>query len=104
MDPSGDRTDCEGLSVPCGLRDTRDIVQEGVVALQDPLNPRPVRAEGGTSMSRSGAVTAVTATKRVVKHGASLGLNLSREFALLGTDYGDLVEVTIKPAKGDEDR
>lgn len=51
-------------------------------------------------MSRSGSVTAVTATKRVVKHGASLGLNLSREFALLGADYGDLVEVTIKPANG----
>ncbi len=52
-------------------------------------------------MSRTGTVTA---TKRVVKHGASLGLNLSREFALLGADYGDLVEVTLKRVDEQEGR
>ena len=33
----------------------------------------------------------IVSTKRVVKHGTSLGLNLTRELKLLGADYGDEV-------------
>jgi len=38
----------------------------------------------------------IVSTKRVVKHGTSLGLNLTRELKLLGADYGDEVVVMLK--------
>lgn len=98
MDPSRTRQNREGLSVPCGLRSEVDIIHEGHETHGHPLRAQAVRAEGA---SMSGA-RAVTATKPVVKHGSSLGLNLSREFALLGADYGDLVKVTMELVDGKE--
>lgn len=38
----------------------------------------------------------ITATKRVSKHGSSLGLNLGREFEMLGVGHGDIVTVEIR--------
>ncbi len=37
----------------------------------------------------------VVATKRIIKHGTTIGLNLGREFELLGVGYGDTVTVVI---------
>lgn len=39
----------------------------------------------------------ITTTKRVVKHGNTLGINLREEAEWLGIEYGDLIEVTFKP-------
>lgn len=38
----------------------------------------------------------VTCVKQVKKNGNSLSVHLTQEFKLMGVEYGDTVEVTIK--------
>ena len=45
-----------------------------------------------------GVVSEVTATKRIGVSGPSLTLRMTEELRMLGLDYGDLVQVTIRRA------
>ena len=54
-------------------------------------------------MERQSSTNEVTTTKRIVKHGNTLGVNLREETDWIGVGYGDLVEVTIKKKERAQD-
>lgn len=44
----------------------------------------------------------ITSTKQIVKTGNSLGVFLTRELKLLGIKEGDIVQIHISKAEGDQ--